>query len=90
MKSVKTTASYDRRRKLLAATVLRAQISQICHRHHWRRQMPRRGATWTRGRGWAIWKAMKVLIDSLDGDPQDAAFTSHVIDKILADHLENT
>ena len=44
-------------------------------------------ATWVRGRGWAIWKAMKVLAGALDHDPEDAAFTAHVIDKILADHL---
>jgi aminoglycoside phosphotransferase (APT) family kinase protein len=47
-------------------------------------------ATWTRGRGWAIWKAMKVLIGALDDDLEDAAFTSRVIDKILADHRANT
>jgi len=50
-------------------------------------RLPVDGATWTRGRGWAIWKAMKVLIGALEDDPQDAAFTSRVIDKILADHL---
>jgi aminoglycoside phosphotransferase (APT) family kinase protein len=53
-------------------------------------RLPVDRATWTRGRGWAIWKAMKVLIDSVDDDTEDAAFTRHVIDKILADHLENT
>jgi len=37
--------------------------------------------------GWAIWKAMKVLVGALDDDPQDAAFTARVIGKILADHL---
>lgn len=44
-------------------------------------------ATWTRGRGWAIWKAMKVLVGALDTDPEDAAFTTGVIDKIMADYL---
>jgi len=53
-------------------------------------QLPVDRATWTRGRGWAIWKAMKVLIGALDDDPQDAAFTKRVIDKILADHGANT
>jgi hypothetical protein len=46
--------------------------------------------TWVRGRGWAIWKAMKVLIGALKDDPDDAAYTMHVIDKILADHLADT
>jgi aminoglycoside phosphotransferase (APT) family kinase protein len=53
-------------------------------------RLPVDRATWTRGRGWAIWKAMKVLIGALDDDPQDAAFTTTVIDKILASHLANT
>jgi aminoglycoside phosphotransferase (APT) family kinase protein len=53
-------------------------------------RLPVDRATWTRGRGWAIWKAMKVLIGALDDDPQDAAFTTRVIDKILASHLANT
>ncbi len=46
--------------------------------------------TWVRGRGWAIWKAMKVLVRALDNDPGEAAFTADVISKILADHLAAT
>jgi len=53
-------------------------------------RLPVDRATWTRGRGWAIWKAMKVLAGALDDDPQDAAFTARVIDKILASHLADT
>jgi aminoglycoside phosphotransferase (APT) family kinase protein len=53
-------------------------------------RLPVDRATWTRGRGWAIWKAMKVLTGALDDDPQDAAFTLRVIDKILASHLADT
>jgi aminoglycoside phosphotransferase (APT) family kinase protein len=49
-------------------------------------QLPADEATWTRGRGWAIWKAMIVLVRALDTDPDDAEFTKNVIDKILADH----
>ena len=33
---------------------------------------------------------MKVLAGALDHDPADAAFTTGVIGKILADHLANT
>jgi len=52
-----------------------------------RERLPVDSATWVRGRGWAIWKAMKVLVGGLKTDPQDAAFTMNVIHKILADHL---
>jgi aminoglycoside phosphotransferase (APT) family kinase protein len=50
-------------------------------------RLPVDAATWVRGRGWAIWKAMIVLVKELEGDPRDAAYTKSVIDKILADHL---
>jgi aminoglycoside phosphotransferase (APT) family kinase protein len=58
--------------------------------HIFRQRLPVDTATWTRGRGWAIWKAMKVLAAALDSDPQDAAFTTGVIDNIMADHLAGT
>jgi aminoglycoside phosphotransferase (APT) family kinase protein len=47
-------------------------------------------ATWARGRGWAIWKAMIVLVGALKDDPADAAYTTGVIEAILADHLAAT
>jgi aminoglycoside phosphotransferase (APT) family kinase protein len=51
--------------------------------------LPVDSATWVRGRGWAIWKAMIVLVRALEsGDQKDAAYTSNVIGKILADHLD--
>jgi len=50
-------------------------------------RMPFDAATWARGRGWAIWKAMIVLVEELPADPAGAAYTSGVIDAILADHL---
>ena len=49
-------------------------------------RLPVDDATWTRGRGWAIWKAMIVLVGELDTDPDGADFTKTVIAKILADH----
>jgi aminoglycoside phosphotransferase (APT) family kinase protein len=54
-------------------------------------RLPVDEATWTRGRGWAIWKAMIVLVDELGSDthspdPAGAEFTKNVISKILADH----
>jgi hypothetical protein len=59
-------------------------------RRIFKERLPVDAATWTRGRGWAIWKAMKVLVGALDDDPQDAAFTTRVIGKILTDHLADT
>src|SRR5258706_109072 len=44
-----------------------------------RERLPVDSATWVRGRGWAIWKAMKVLVGALKTDSQDAAFTMDVI-----------
>jgi len=49
--------------------------------------LPFDAATWARGRGWAIWKAMIVLVDELRDDPDGAAYTAGVIDAVLADHL---
>ncbi len=51
-----------------------------------RERLPADEATWTRGRGWAIWKAMIVLADELNTDPDGAEFTKNVIGEILADH----
>lgn len=51
-------------------------------------RLPFDEATWTRGRGWAIWKAMIVLVGELDTDPGGAEFTKNVIGKIIADHRD--
>jgi aminoglycoside phosphotransferase (APT) family kinase protein len=51
-------------------------------------RLPVDEATWTRGRGWAAWKAMIVLVRELDTDPDDADLTKNVISKILADHRD--
>lgn len=69
----------------IAWTFLPGQSSRVL-----KERLPVDRATWARGRGWAIWKAMKVLVGALDDDPQDAAFTARVIGKILADHLADT
>ena len=66
----------------IAWTFLSGESSRV-----FKERLPVDSATWVRGRGWAIWKAMKVLVGALENDPQDAAFTMHVIEKILADHL---
>ena len=69
----------------IAWTFLSGESSRV-----FKERLPVDAATWVRGRGWAIWKAMKVLVGALDDDPQDAAFTTGVIDKILTDHLADT
>jgi aminoglycoside phosphotransferase (APT) family kinase protein len=46
-------------------------------------RLPVDSSAWVRGRGWAIWKAMNVLIKALDSDPEDAIETSRVIGEIL-------
>ena len=66
----------------IAWTFLSGESSRV-----FKERLPVDSATWVRGRGWAIWKAMKVLADALENDPQDAAFTAAVIEEILADHL---
>jgi aminoglycoside phosphotransferase (APT) family kinase protein len=69
----------------IAWTFLSGDSSRI-----FRERLPLDSATWVRGRGWAIWKATKVLVAALDNDLQDAALTKGVIQKILADHLAET
>jgi aminoglycoside phosphotransferase (APT) family kinase protein len=66
----------------IAWTFLSGESSRV-----FKERLPVDLATWTRGRGWAIWKAMIVLVGALEEDPEDAAFTARVIDAILADHL---
>jgi len=42
--------------------------------------------TWARARGWALWKALLVLSECIDTDPEQAAVHRHVIDEVLTDH----
>ena len=51
-----------------------------------RAAMPADGATWARGRGWALWKALITLVDSIDANPLEANKARRVIDAVLADH----
>jgi aminoglycoside phosphotransferase (APT) family kinase protein len=69
----------------IAWTFLSGESSRV-----FKERLPVDSATWVRGRGWAIWKAMKVLVAALESDPHDAAITMDVIHKILADHLAET
>jgi len=57
-------------------------------RRVFRARLPVDQATWARGRGWALWKALIVLVGALRDDPADAAQTRQVIGEILADHRD--
>ena len=43
-------------------------------------------ATWARGRGWALWKALDTLAGVPDGNARAARRARRVIDDVLADH----
>lgn len=47
-------------------------------------------ATWARGRGWALWKALITLAEHLTTNPGMAASSRRVIDDVLADHHQST
>jgi aminoglycoside phosphotransferase (APT) family kinase protein len=49
-------------------------------RETFRAALPFDAATWARGRGWALWKALIVLAE------EDTAETRHVIGEVLTDH----
>jgi len=68
----------------IAWTFLSGQSQRL-----FKQPLPVDEATWTRGRGWAIWKAMIVLVHELDTDPDQAELTKNVIGKIIADHCDS-
>ncbi|TMB41983.1 MAG: aminoglycoside phosphotransferase family protein, partial [Chloroflexi bacterium] len=55
-------------------------------RDTFRAGLPLDGATWARGRGWALWKALITLVHA-QGQPTDEAERSRqVIDDVIAEH----
>jgi aminoglycoside phosphotransferase (APT) family kinase protein len=42
--------------------------------------------TWSRGRGWCLWKALISLVGHLENDSPDAAVARRDIEQVLADH----
>jgi aminoglycoside phosphotransferase (APT) family kinase protein len=42
-------------------------------------------ATWARGRGWTLWKALITLADNIDTNPIEAGEARHIIDEVLTD-----
>jgi aminoglycoside phosphotransferase (APT) family kinase protein len=56
-------------------------------REVFRRVMDLDAATWARGRGWALWKALISLVRQREtGDDAGAAHSRSVIGRVLADH----
>ena len=54
-------------------------------REAFRAQVPVDAATWTRGRGWALWKALITLVRTLKSNPECAARCRVIIDEVIAE-----
>lgn len=56
-------------------------------REAFRRHLPLDKATWARGRGWTLWKALIVLaqLPGTNPDPAEIERSRHVLDEVLAD-----
>jgi len=52
--------------------------------------LPVDGATWARGRGWALWKGLITLAEHINTNPLEAEKARRAIDKVLADHKHAT
>jgi len=55
-------------------------------REEFRAALPLDAATWARGRGWALWKALITLVRARETEPEEAAKARHVMDEVLAEH----
>jgi aminoglycoside phosphotransferase (APT) family kinase protein len=55
-------------------------------REAFRAGMPVDSATWARGRGWALWKALITLVPLLPTNPVKADEQDRVIEAVLAEH----
>jgi len=56
-------------------------------REAFRTALPVDSATWSQGRGWALWKALITLAEYIDTNPLEAGKARHVIDEVLAEHM---
>jgi aminoglycoside phosphotransferase (APT) family kinase protein len=54
-------------------------------RDRFRARLHAEDGTWSRGRGWGLWKAMIMLVGQLERDDPEAGATRRVIDEILGD-----
>jgi aminoglycoside phosphotransferase (APT) family kinase protein len=55
-------------------------------RDRFRAELDADSGTWSRGRGWALWKALISLVGHLENDSPDAALARRDIEQVLADH----
>ncbi len=55
-------------------------------REAFRAALPLDGATWARGRGWALWKALITLAEHLNTNPLEAGKARRVLAEVLVDH----
>jgi aminoglycoside phosphotransferase (APT) family kinase protein len=49
-------------------------------------RLPVDKATWARGRSWALWKALIVLVGALKDDPDEVTETRRVLEEVLAEY----
>jgi aminoglycoside phosphotransferase (APT) family kinase protein len=64
----------------IAWTLLEGESREVFHV-----TLPLDEATWARGRGWTLWKALITLAEHQDFNPP-GAWARRVIDNVLADH----
>lgn len=55
-------------------------------RDAFRTALPLDDATWARGRGWALWKALILLAGHVQTSAFEAGKARHTVDKVLAEH----
>jgi len=55
-------------------------------REAFRAALPVDGATWARGRGWALWKGLITLAEHMNTNPLEAGKARRAIDELLANH----
>ncbi len=60
------------------------------NREAFRAALPVDEATWARGRGWALWKALITLAETVEVDPVEAHRAEYVIGEVITDHLRFT
>lgn len=58
-------------------------------REVFRAALPADGATWARGRGWALWKALLTFAGHRHTDPAEAGRARRVIADVLAEHARD-
>jgi aminoglycoside phosphotransferase (APT) family kinase protein len=70
-------------------TVIAWTLFSGASRARFRAELGVDAGTWSRGRGWGLWKALITLVDHLERDaPQAAAVSRRDIDQILGDYAE--